>query len=198
MRHVEVSAMYEMLRLAIAALVVCFVSFPTNASAQAPERQIQLTEKNVEGFIAAQKEMAALAEKIQGAVFTNPNGNYKVEREAVSRKYGFGDFAEYEAVANTISIVVTTMDPHTKEYADPETAIKKEIEDVRTDKTIPNREKKQLLAELNEALKLATPVQFPDNIELLKKFYDKIDVTIVTSHDDDSSATTSVVRTVSE
>jgi hypothetical protein len=63
MRHVEVSAMYEMLRLAISALVVCFVSFPTNASAQAPERQMQLTEKNVEGFIAAQKEMAALAEK---------------------------------------------------------------------------------------------------------------------------------------
>ena len=154
---------------------------PRIGRAQTATIQIQLTEKNVEGFIAAQPEMAALAQKTQASVFLSPNGNYKVEREAVSRKYEFRDFAEYEAVANTISIVVTTMDPHTKEYADPETAIKKEIEDVRTDKTIPNREKKQLLAELNEALKLATPVQFPGNIELLKKFYDKIDVTIVTS-----------------
>ena len=122
----------------------------------------------------------------------------KAQLEAVTKRYGFKDFAEYEAVANTISIVMTGMDPNTKEYADPQTAIKKEIENVLTDKTIPNREKKQLVAELNEALKSALSVQFPSNIELLKKFYDKIDVTIVTPNEGDSSPTASVVRTISE
>ena len=32
-----------------------------------------------------------------------------------------------------------------------------------------------MLEELNEALKSAQPFQFPGNIELVKKYYDKID-----------------------
>jgi hypothetical protein len=198
MRNVEVAAMYETLRFALAALALAFVSPPITGWAQTATMEIQLTEKNVEGFIAAQREMAALAQKMQTSAFLSSNAQYKVDREAVSKKYGFRNFAEYEAVASTISMVITAMDPHTKEYADPHTAIKKEIEDVRADKTIPNTEKKQLLAELNEALKSAPSVEFPANVELLKKFYDKIDVTIMTSSEGDGSPTSSVVRTVSE
>ena len=190
--------MYEMSRFALAALVLAFVSPPTIGRAQTATIQIQLTEKNVEGFIAAQPEMAALAQKMQASVFLSPDAQYKVDRETASKKYGFRNFAEYEAVANTISMVITAIDPQTKEYADPHTAIKKEIEDVRADKTIPNREKKQLLAELNEALKSAPSVEFPANVELLTKFYDKVDVTIMTSSEGDGSLTSSVVRTISE
>jgi hypothetical protein len=32
-----------------------------------------------------------------------------------------------------------------------------------------------MLDELNEALKSAQPIQFPNNIELVRKHYDKID-----------------------
>ena len=185
--------------LFISAVVVGFVSFPTNAPAQVPATQIQLTEKNVEGFIAARKDMSALAEKMQGAVFLNQvSAKYKTEREAVTKKYGFKDFAEYEAVANNISMVMTAIDPQTKAYDDPQTAIKKEIEDVRADRTIPSREKKQLLSELNEALKSAPSVQFPANIDLVRKYYDKIDVTTITSYDGDSGPNSSVVRIISE
>jgi hypothetical protein len=199
MCSVGVSAMYEMLRLTIAAVVIVFVSFPTNAPAQVPATQIQLTEKNVEGFIAAQKDISALAEKMQGAVFLNQvSAKYKTEREAVTKKYGFKDFAEYEAVADNIAMVMTAIDPQTKAYADPQTAIKKEIEDVRADRTIPSREKKQLLSELNEALKSVPSVQFPANIELVRKYYDKIDVTTITSYDGDSGPNSSVVRIISE
>ena len=38
--------------------------------------------------------------------------------------------------------------------------------------------KKQLLQELNEALKAAQPVQFPSNVELVKKYYDKINAAL--------------------
>jgi translation elongation factor EF-Ts len=69
------------------------------------------------------------------------NAKYKADREAVTKKYGFKDFAEYEAVAKNISMVVTAIDPQTKVYTVSQTAIKKEIEDVSTDKAIPNREK---------------------------------------------------------
>jgi hypothetical protein len=180
-------------------MIAAFISFPINASAQAPATQIQLIEKNVEGFIAAQKDMSAVEEKIQGAVFLNQdNAKYKGTREVVAKKYGFKNYAEYEAVANNISLVVTAIDPQTKEYSDPQAAIKKEIEDVKTDRTIPNGEKKQLLAELNEALKSAPAVQFPANIELVKKYYDKIDVTTISATEGEDSPNSRVVRTISE
>jgi hypothetical protein len=124
--------MYKILCLTITVLAVVLVSLPTNGWAQVPATQIQLTEKNVEGFIAAQKDMSALVEKMRGvgAVFLKrANGKYKVERDAITKKYGFRDFAEYDAVANNISLVITAIDPQTRDYADPQTAIKKEIDD---------------------------------------------------------------------
>ena len=191
--------MYRMLCLTIAALAVVLVTLPTSASAQVPATQIQLTEKNVEGFIAAQKEMWTLAEKMRGGdavVLSQAKGKSRVERDAIVKKYGYRDYAEYEAVAINISMVMAAIDPQTKEYADPQAAIKKEIDDVRTDRTIPNNQKKQLLAELHEALKSAPSVQFPSNIELVRKYYDKIDVMIISANDGEASS--SVVRTISE
>src|SRR5262249_49129707 len=194
------SAMYRMLCLTIASLAIVLVTLPTSASAQVPATQIQLAEKNVEGFIAAQKEMWALAEKMQGGggavVLRQASGKYRMERDAIVKKYGFRDYAEYEAVAINISMVMAAIDPRTKEYADPQTAIKKEIDDVSTDRTIPNKQKKQLLAELHEALKSAPSVQFPTNIELVRKYYDKIDVVTISANDGEPSSR--VVRTISE
>jgi chaperonin GroEL (HSP60 family) len=191
--------MDKILRLTLAAFVLAVLISPINASAQTPAPQIQLIEKNVQGFIAAQRDMSAIAEKMQGAVFLNQSdAKYRTEREVVAKKYGFRDFAEYEAVANNISLVLTAIDPNTKEYADPQTAIKKEIEDVKSDKTIPNREKKQLLAELDEALKSVASIQFPGNIELVKKYYDKIDVTTIPANEGDDRPNSRIVRTISE
>jgi len=142
-------------------------------------RQIPLTENQIEGFIAAQKDMSAVVEKMQGAASPDkPPSTYQADLEAVTKKHGFKDFAEYEAVAANISMVMATIDPQTKAFTDPQTAIKKEIDDVTADKTIPESEKKQLLAELKEALKSAQPIQFPGNIELVKKYYDQIDAAL--------------------
>jgi hypothetical protein len=62
MRNVRGSAMYQMLRLTIAAMAVVFASFPTSAPARVAVTQIKLTEKHVEGFIAAQKGMSAVVD----------------------------------------------------------------------------------------------------------------------------------------
>jgi hypothetical protein len=84
-------------------------------------------------------------------------------------------------------------------HAPPRAAIKKELEEVNANKTIANNEKKKLLRELNEALKSAEPIQFPTNIELVMKYYDKIDATTIAVHDgSDSHPTSSAVRAVSE
>ena len=106
--------------------------------------------------------MSAVVEKMQSAVLSgHVNTKYQAELEAVTKKYGFKDFAEYEAVAANISMVMAAMDPQTGEFADSRTVIKKEIENASTDKTIPEREKKALLKELNEALKSAESIEFP-------------------------------------
>lgn len=171
--------MRHTVRATIAAAVTAVVAAcSANAWAQPAMGQIKLTEKHVEGFIAAQKDMSAVVEKMQGAASRNPNPRYEAELEAVTKRHGFKNFAEYEAVAANISMVMAAIDPQTKAFTDPQSAIKKEIADIAADKTVPDNEKKQLLEELNEALKAAQPIQFPGNVELVKKYYDKIDAAV--------------------
>jgi hypothetical protein len=163
----------------VAAAAIASISFPTAAPAQQSPVQIGLTAKHVEAFIAAQKDMSAVVEKMQSAASPDrPSPKYEAEIEAVTKKYGFKNFAEYETVAANISMVMAAIDPQTKSFTDPQAAIKKEIDDVAADKTIPDNEKKQLLDELKEALKSAQPIQFPSNIELVKKYYDQIDAAL--------------------
>jgi hypothetical protein len=200
MRNVEGSAMYQMLRLTIVAMAVAFVSFPTSAPARDAVTQIKLTKKHVEAFIAAQKDMSAVVEKMmQRAVFSNgANARYEAELKAVTNKHGFKNFAEYEAVAASISLVMAAIDSQTKVFTDPPTAIQQELEDVTAAKNIPNSEKKKLLRSLTLALKAARHIQFPANIDLVQKYYDKIYVTTIVAHDGDSQRNSSVARTISE
>src|SRR5215475_7624282 len=200
MRNMRGSAMYQMLRLTIAAMAVVFASFPTSAPARVAVTQIKLTEKHVEGFIAAQKDMSAVVEKMmQGAVFSkNANATYEAELKAVTNKYGFKNFAEYEAVAASISLVMAAIDSQTKVFTDPPTAIQQELEDVTAANNIPNSEKKKLLRSLTLALKVARHIQFPANIDLVQKYYNKIYVTTIAHYDGFGWRNSSVARTISE
>jgi hypothetical protein len=171
--------MQKAFRLAIAILAaVAIVQLAPMASAQAPLKQIKLTEKHVQGFISAQKDMAAVAEKIQGSTSDKPDPKIQAELETIAKKHGFADFAEYDDVAANISMVMAGIDPQTKAFTEPSVAIQKEIDEVKADASIPEKEKKQMLDELMEALKSAQPVQHASNIELVTKYYDKIDAVL--------------------
>jgi hypothetical protein len=63
-------------------------------------------------------------------------------------------------------MVLAGIDPQTKAFLEPPAAIKKEIEQVTADKSITENDKKQMLAELNEALGPAVPIQNASNVEL--------------------------------
>ena len=172
--------MRQILHVAIAVVALGLVNLTTGAPAQQGPAQINLTEKQVEGFIAAQKDMSAVVGKMQAAATADKAATkkYEAEMEAVTRKHGFKDFIEYEAVAASISMVMAAIDPQTKTFTDPQNAIKKEIDEVTADKAIPENDKKQLLQELKEALKTAEPIQFPGNVELVRKYYDQIDAAL--------------------
>jgi len=192
--------MFQMLRLTIVAMAVVFASFPTGAPARVAVMQIKLTEKHVEGFIAAQKDMSVVVEKMMpGAVFSNSaDARYEAELKTITKKHGFKNIAEYEAVAASISLVMAAIDSQTKVFTDSPTAIRQELEDVTAAKNIPKSEKKKLLRSLTLALRAARPIQFPTNVELVQKYYDKIDVTTIAAHDGDSWRNSSVAHTISE
>jgi homoserine dehydrogenase len=173
--------MQQGLGVAIAAFVA-LVHFSTAAAAQpaghSEVKQIQLTEKQIQGVVAAQKDVAAILDKIQGPPPDQLPQPVLAELDAAAKKHGFKDFNDYDEVVGNITMVMTGIDPKTKAFTEPAAAIKQEIADVTANKTIPAREKKQMLEELNEALKSVQPIQFPGNIDLVKKYYDKIDAAL--------------------
>ena len=165
--------MQQVLRLVLAAVAAVAIQFAAGtASAQSPVKQIKLTEKQVEGFIAAHKDMGAVAEKIEG---DKPDPKIQGQLEGIAKKYGFKDFNEYDDVASNIALVMAGVDPQTTAFTDPPTAIKREIDEITADKSMPEKEKKQALEELNEAMKMAQPIQHTTNIELVKKYYDRLE-----------------------
>jgi hypothetical protein len=145
------------------------------AAAQTPPEQIALTEKQVQGYIAAQKPMSEVTEKMQGSASDKPDPKIQAALEAIAKKHGFKDFAEYDQVATAISTVMAGIDPDTKEYTALDVAIRQQIAEVEADKSIPTAEKKQMIDEFKEALKHVVPLRHPGNIALVKKYYDKID-----------------------
>lgn len=167
--------MQHLVRTVHVAIALVLLHVGHAAVAQAPVKQIRLSEKQVEGFIAAQKDMAALTEKMQGSASDRPDPKMQAELEAVAKRHGFGDFHEYDDVAANIALIMAGMDPQTKEFQEPPAAIKKEIEEIKADQTIPANEKKNMLDELAEALKVALPIQHAGNVDLVRKYFDRIE-----------------------
>jgi hypothetical protein len=165
--------MPRMLRVLSLAIAVALAQVCSPAQAQL--KQIKLTEKQVQSYIAAQKELTAITDKMEGAAAEKPDPKMQAELESVARKHGFKDFAEYDDVAANVSMVLSGIDPQTKAFLQPPDAIKKEIEQVSADKTLSDKDKKQVLEELNEALRSTAPIQHASNVELVRKYLDKIE-----------------------
>jgi hypothetical protein len=90
------------LRVVATFAAVALIHFIGAATAQTPVRQIKLTEEQVQNFIAAKKDMAPVAKEIQGSTADQPDPKLQAESEAVVKKSGFKDFAEYDNVAANI------------------------------------------------------------------------------------------------
>jgi hypothetical protein len=152
------------------ALLALALFYPAAAPAQ-EVKQIKLTEKQIQGFIAAAKDMAKLYE---GADPNKPDAKVEAQAETVAKKNGFANLAEYDDVSTNISIIMSGIDPQTKKFAEPPEQIKQEIAALKADKSVPEAEKKTGLAQLEAALKTAKPIQFKENIALVLKYFDKL------------------------
>lgn len=150
---------------------------PLAAGPPPPPSQVALTAKQIEGFIAAQKDMTAVTRKIPASA-TKPDPKIGAELDGAAKKHGFRDFDEYDDVAGTIALVMSGIDPATKAFVEPKEAIKQEIAEVNADKSIGKAERARMLQELNRAMKDAQPVQHRGNIDLVKSYFEKIEAAV--------------------
>lgn len=143
--------------------------------ADAPMKQIALSEKQIEGVLAAQKDMDALDDKLPDNPDAKPDPKVAAELEAIAKKNGFASYAEYNAVMDNISLVLGGFDPATKKYIGAEAVVKQQIAAVEANKKMPAKDKKQALDDMNAALKTPAPViENKGNIDLVTKYYDKL------------------------
>jgi hypothetical protein len=172
--------MKRLVQLAIAAVAAVGLAIgaaggPASAQATGGDfKQVKLTEKSVKGFIAAQMDLAAMASKLQAAG-DKPDPKLQAELEGVATKNGFANFAELDDTAANISMVMAGLDPQSGEYVDPIEAIKKEMDEIKKDDKIPEKDKKQMLEEMDQALKTTPPLEHKENVTIVKKFQKEIE-----------------------
>jgi hypothetical protein len=154
------------------ALLALALFDPGTATAQEVVKQIKLTDKHIQNFMAAYEDIAKLYD---GAESDKPE-DPKVEAlaAAVAKKNGFASLAQYDDVLTNITMIMSGIDPQTKKFTEPPEQVKNEIAALKADKSVPEADKKEGLAQLETALKNAKPIQFKENIALVLKYFDQL------------------------
>jgi hypothetical protein len=155
--------------------VMCFaavaIALSLSAQASAQElKQLALTDTHITSFISAQPDFAPLVVKLSEAA-DKPDDNLKGELDTVSKKYGFANFDEYMDVNDNIAFVMGGLNRKTMEFTEPVERLKKDLEEIKADKDIPEDEKKLALEDLELEIKSAAPLQNRENIEVVKRHF---------------------------
>jgi len=147
---------------------------PGPTISQPPQlKQIALTDKQIESVLASQKDMDAITDKLPDNA--PPDQKVVTQLDGIAKKHGFASYDDFNVVVDNISLVMGGIDPKTKKYVGPEAVIKQQIDQVQADKNMKAEDKKQVLDELNTALKTKPPeVENKGNIDLVVKYYDKL------------------------
>ena len=148
---------------ALFSALLAFALFDSEAASAQEMKQIKLTEKYIQDFMAAAKDIASLNDD------ANPD-----QPEAIAKRNGFASLAKYEDVGMNISMIMSGIDPQTKKFTEPPEQIRKQIAALKADKSVPEGERKDDLEELETALKTARPIQFKENITLVLKYFDEL------------------------
>jgi hypothetical protein len=154
---------------------------PAQAAPQQPPpvKQMALTEKQIQGVLAASKDMDAITAKLPENA--QPDAKAMAQMDAVAKKNGFASGAEYNDVTDNIGMVMSGIDSTTKKYVGNEAVIKAQMAEVQADKKMSPKDKKEALDDLNDALKQPAPaIQNKGNIDLVLKYYDKLAATMQT------------------
>jgi len=148
---------------------------PAQQQAAPPEEseveEVELTPKQIDGFIATQTEVASITSTLKGDA--QPTQQMMTRMEAAAKKNGFKDFDEFGDVGATIGLIFGGIDPQSKKY-DPEAMIKQEIAAVTADQKIPAAEKQKILQDLQQAANTSPKLKYPGNADLVIRNYDRL------------------------
>jgi hypothetical protein len=163
------STRWGCLRMLFSALLALAV-FGFGAALAQDMKQIKLTDKHIQGLMAAYEDIAKLYD---GAESDKPQ-DPKMEAQAVAiaKKNGFASLAQYDDVLVNITMIMSGIDPQSKKFTEPPEQIKNEIAALKADKS--EAEKKEGLSQLEAALKNSRPIQFKENIALVLKYFDQL------------------------
>jgi hypothetical protein len=151
--------------------LLALAGFGHSAAPAQEVKQIKLTDKHIQGFMAAYEDIAKVYD---GAESDKPDPKADAQAEAVAKKHGFASLAQYDDVSMNISMIMSGIDPQTKKFTEPPEQIKNEIAALKADKSISDAEKKEDLTQLEAELKNARPIQFKENIALVLKYFDEL------------------------
>jgi len=156
----------------LSSVLLALALFCPGASTAQELKQIKLTDKHIQGLMAAYEDIAKVYD---GAESDKPE-DPKVEAQAaaIAKKNGFASLAQYEDVLTNITMIMSGIDPQTKKFTEPPEQIKHEIAALKADKSVPEADKKEGLTQLEAALKNARPIQFKENIALVLKYFDQL------------------------
>ena len=86
------------------ALLALALFDPGAATAQSEIKQIKLTDKHIQGFMAAANDMAKIYD---GANPDKPDPKLDAQAEAVAKKNGFASLDEFDDVSTNISMIMS-------------------------------------------------------------------------------------------
>jgi hypothetical protein len=170
-RKFAVSCTRRGLLSALFSALLALAWFDPGAATAQEAKQIKLTDKHIQGFMAASKDMGKL---YAGANPDKPDPKLEARAAAIAKKNGFASLDEYDDASTNISMIFSGIDPQTKKFTEPPEQIRKEIASLKADKSVPEAEKKEDLAQLEASLKTAKPIQFKENIALVLKYFDQL------------------------
>ena len=93
---------------ALFSALLALALFDYGAATAQEAKQIKLTEKHIQGAMAAYKDMATLYDGVNP---DKPDLKVEAQAAAVAKKNGFADVAEYDDVWMNISMIVSAIDP---------------------------------------------------------------------------------------
>ena len=160
----------------VAVLLLAAAFHAGSAAAQDVEelKQIELSDAQVSGFISAQKDLQPLSAKLlEGG--DKPDDTLKGELDGIAKKHGFQSFMDMEIVGANISLVLDGLDRKTGNHTNPVEKMKQELENIKSDASIPDDDKKLVVEDLNQEIKAAKPLQFASNIEVVKKYQPELE-----------------------
>jgi hypothetical protein len=168
--HVASSTSWAFLLVLFSAVLGLALFDPNMGSAQ-EVKQIKLTEKHIQNFMTISENMAKLSD---GANQDKLDAELEAQAEALVKRNGFASFAEFDEVSMNISMIMSGIDQQTKRFTEPPEQIDQQIAALKANKSLPEAQKKEDLAQLEAALKDAKSIQFKDNIGLVLKYFDRL------------------------